>query len=245
MKKTTGFTLIELLVVIGIVALLIALLFPALKRARESAQRVACMSNMRQLYIGFVLYAGENRQWTVAVDNAQYFDMNWLDGWRNGGQGWRLKKYVRNDRVWFCPNEDLDVVQAKLAKIASINLPETPQPNASAVDVSFKGMQWSSRDFGLYPSLSTPHRQAFQRNALRNSFRTLLYSGQPRYSPLLIEADWDWGTVPRPLRHRNGVTFLRRDGSGGFWQDKLLPVHRWHSFPLLTSDGVMDAYFRP
>ena len=54
-----AFTLIELLVVISIVTLLIALLLPAIKRARESGRVVACMSNLRQIGIGFSLYASD------------------------------------------------------------------------------------------------------------------------------------------------------------------------------------------
>jgi len=62
MKRQNGFTLVELLVVIGIIALLISILLPALNKARESAKALACLSNERQIATAIFMYAGENRQ---------------------------------------------------------------------------------------------------------------------------------------------------------------------------------------
>lgn len=61
MKKATAFTLVELLVVIGIIALLIAILMPALSKARTAAVRVQCMSNHRQVALGVFQYVADNR----------------------------------------------------------------------------------------------------------------------------------------------------------------------------------------
>lgn len=55
-KQSRGFTLIELLVVIAIIAILAAILFPVFARARENARRTSCLSNLKQMGLGMMMY---------------------------------------------------------------------------------------------------------------------------------------------------------------------------------------------
>jgi prepilin-type N-terminal cleavage/methylation domain-containing protein/prepilin-type processing-associated H-X9-DG protein len=61
-QRNAGFTLVELLVVVGIVAVLIAMIMPALNKAREAAKKVQCLSNLRQLTVAAQMFANANKQ---------------------------------------------------------------------------------------------------------------------------------------------------------------------------------------
>lgn len=109
LRRRGAFTLVELLVVIGIIAVMIALLLPALSRAREQANAVKCMSNLRQLGQAFVMYSENNKGIVIP---------SYTMTGTNGGptvklEGWApildRDKYVAGDRemnrgVFTCPS---------------------------------------------------------------------------------------------------------------------------------------------
>ncbi len=109
-KRRAGFTLVELLVVIGIIALLISLLLPALGKVKEQSNRMGCASNMRQIGGGFIMYVGDNSGVfpSPAVDQRYEDWIYWHQG-RKLNDG-RLVPYlggVFNPRLFQCPSDDI------------------------------------------------------------------------------------------------------------------------------------------
>lgn len=104
LARARAFTLVELLVVIGIIALLISILLPALARARLQAQQVACASNLRQMGDAMVMYVNDWKTYPSHVGMSS--SGNPVAVWPT-----RLRKYTSGNRgIFWCPARDAGLV---------------------------------------------------------------------------------------------------------------------------------------
>ena len=99
----TGFTLIELLVVIAIIAILAAILFPVFAKAREKARQSSCLSNVKQLTLGFMMYAQDYDEYirpAYLPNPVHHTYWTWYFG---------VRPYVMNNQIYQCPNGAFDL----------------------------------------------------------------------------------------------------------------------------------------
>jgi type II secretory pathway pseudopilin PulG len=120
-KRSIGFSLIELLVVVGMIAIMIAILLPALSKARDQANRVGCANNLRQIYLALEAYAGDhNGKLPAPAYSTQYiYSLHTIDSLATGlgpagtakyDFGREIWPYIHQQAIFICPSADLNAV---------------------------------------------------------------------------------------------------------------------------------------
>ena len=226
--RRKGFTLVELLVVIGIIAVLVGILLPALAKSREAANRTACLSNLRQVYAAFHFYALDNGyQVPIGYRTAskQYNSMIFST---TGGNEWVLfgllyqAHYIPNPLVLYCPSE----TNTKFM----FNTADNPWPTEPSANIQ--------AGYGSRPGAEIP-------DDLANIPSTLLPFAMPKlngFSNLAILADLTSSYTRIATRHRDGINVLYGNGSARWirLQAFAQPIAQWPE-PTLPPSTAYNA----
>jgi prepilin-type N-terminal cleavage/methylation domain-containing protein/prepilin-type processing-associated H-X9-DG protein len=202
-----GFTLIELLVVIAIIAILAAMLLPALSRARQNARRIVCIDHLKQLALATMMYVMENESY--------YPSSNSPDKWPQA-----IRPGYLNTRILACPDDPSIVAVA------------TATASADLAPRSFLINAWTDY-FDLLPQPVT--FEIMPEGVVELPSETILFGekqeGQGDF--LMDLRTGNQSTVLEQSRHGGGADYAFADGSARFlaFGKCLSPVNLWGVTP--------------
>jgi len=225
--KEKAFTLIELLVVIAIIALLMAILVPVLRSAREQGQRVVCLSNLRQLTLAWVAYATEHDDqivWGTAFSEsgkAGNVYLSWVgrafllpesrDALIENPQKGALWPYLKDVDIYRCTRGHAGHA-VTYTTVASANGPYmegTHLPNGAGLRVGRTVLRLTRQTDIISPGAG--QRAVFMDNGYT--------PGGEDFSVPYLYPQWYNGSPP-PIHHSDGVTLSMADGHAEYWKWK-------------------------
>jgi len=233
-KSECGFTLIELLVVIAIIAVLLAILIPTIRAAREQARRAICLSNLKQLTTAWLAYADDNdgrlvKGFAFSIDRRNDGGLKRaFNGWAgmpfvmatdrsdliNSRSKGTLWPYIKNVDAYRCPSERgghlITYCTAASAntrvKIDGTYLDrETSELTKPGTRVGRTVLQLTR-----LAEITNPARRA-----------VFVDQGQPNNTLYVHYLDRFWQrSSPPPIHHRDGMTLSMADGHAEYWKWK-------------------------
>ena len=237
-ETNRGFTLIELLVVIAIIAILAALLLPALSQAKMSGQTVACRSNLKQLQAGYLMYASDHDDYLPP--NYAVMDASLPGSWVVGNalydtttsnlEAGVIFRYVAGAGVYHCPAD----------KSTMAGAPSLPRLRSYSLD-GWLRYGWDTDSWTNYPwaqnRLSTMHTPppsgvyGFIDEHERSIGPGLFVTQQPDE---VMQSDESWWSLPAD-RHRQGCNLSFLDGHTEHWHWQASKIYQW--FDALAAPG--------
>jgi len=220
MSKKEGFTLIELLVVIAIIAVLMAILMPALNRVKEQGKRATCLNNLKQLTLAWIMYADENDDKIVNGDTGEYSihanEPPWVQtDWEAGMTVKEKERAIKNGALWPYTKELRLYKCPTVNKVARGSAYEEIRRTYSVVD-SMNCKDWPDMGATMLKRRLEIKHPAYRAVFLDDGGESLAHMGG--WTVYTQQEQW-WD--PPPVRHGDGTNFSFADGHSDChkWKD--------------------------